>query len=82
MEEPDFFVLLELFDPCPPLLFEDLELADVPDAPECVLTKRAFFSASVSSARSDGASAPPRNTPRESINRTLEDAATGNGNTA
>lgn len=30
-EEEDFFVLRELFDPCPPLLLEDLEIPDVPE---------------------------------------------------
>jgi len=30
-EELDFFMLRELFDPCPPLLLEDLELPDVPE---------------------------------------------------
>jgi hypothetical protein len=53
----------------------------VTDFPECFFRKRAFFWASVSSARSDGASIPPRNTPRERITKNLKVAATGNRNT-
>ena len=70
MTEPEALLVLDVLD-----FFLAL------DVPECVFRKRAFFSASLSSARSEGRSAPPRNVPRERINNTLEAAATGNRNT-